>query len=91
MFETTHVPTHFGKVSMNRKVLGVDVGLVGAVALLTTEDGNSLELLRIIDTPTLCDGPGKRRSINAPKYRTISCVLRSSCPVGATKGSMDSH
>ena len=43
-------------------VIGVDIGLSGAMALLTDEG----ELLDVADMPVLRDGPAKRATINAP-------------------------
>ena len=41
-------------------VIGIDIGLSGAIAVLT-EDG---ELIAVEDLPALADGTGKRRTIN---------------------------
>ena len=41
-------------------VLGIDIGLTGAVALLD----NDGKLLAVDDMPVLADGPAKRRTIN---------------------------
>jgi crossover junction endodeoxyribonuclease RuvC len=43
-------------------ILGVDIGLAGAIAMLE-ENG---ELLEVHDMPCLVDGPRRRPSINAP-------------------------
>ena len=43
-------------------VLGIDIGVNGAIALLDLS-GN---LLEVWEMPCLADGPAKRRSINAP-------------------------
>jgi hypothetical protein len=45
-----------------RRYLGIDPGLAGALALLD-EDGT---LLDVVDMPTLAEGTGGRRAINAP-------------------------
>jgi crossover junction endodeoxyribonuclease RuvC len=50
-----------------RIILGIDLGLDGAVAELTS----SGELLAIHDMPTLHDGPAGRRSVNAILLSTI--------------------
>jgi crossover junction endodeoxyribonuclease RuvC len=47
---------------MSSLVLGIDIGVQGAIALLD-ETG---ALLEISDMPTLHDGPKGRRAINAP-------------------------
>jgi crossover junction endodeoxyribonuclease RuvC len=44
-----------------KMVIGVDIGLAGAVALLL-ENG---ELVEVHDMPVLADGTAKRRTINA--------------------------
>ena len=43
-------------------VLGVDIGSLGALSLLTTEGG----LLDSVDMPCLNDGPAGRRAVNGP-------------------------
>lgn len=48
-------------------VLGIDVGVTGAVALLDA-DGN---LINVEDMPVLCDGPASRRAINAPLFASL--------------------
>lgn len=48
-------------------VIGLDVGLNGAVAQLT-RDG---ELLDVVDMPCLSDGPSGRRAVNAPLLAEI--------------------
>ena len=47
--------------------LGIDIGVVGALALLT-DDG---ELLDIADMPVLSDGPAGRRTVNGPLLAAI--------------------
>jgi len=47
---------------MSALVLGIDPGVSGAVALLTAEGA----LIDVVDMPTLSDGTGGKRSINAP-------------------------
>jgi crossover junction endodeoxyribonuclease RuvC len=47
-------------------VIGIDVGLQGAVALLEGE-----ELVAVHDMPCLNDGPARRRSVNAPLLAEI--------------------
>jgi hypothetical protein len=49
------------------KILGVDIGLRGALALLE-ETG---ELVDVFDMPCLEDGPARRRSINAPMLASL--------------------
>jgi crossover junction endodeoxyribonuclease RuvC len=44
-------------------VLGIDIGVQGAFALLDRENG---KLLLVHDLPVLKDGPAGRRAINAP-------------------------
>jgi crossover junction endodeoxyribonuclease RuvC len=44
------------------RILGIDIGVVGAVALLDAETG---ELIQIDDMPALQDGPAGRRAVNA--------------------------
>jgi hypothetical protein len=46
---------------MSAPVLGVDLGLDGAVATLSAAG----DLLAVSDMPTLRDGPSNRRSVNA--------------------------
>jgi hypothetical protein len=48
-------------------ILGIDIGLVGALALVT-RDG---DLLEVADMPVLADGPSGRRSVNAPLLAEI--------------------
>jgi hypothetical protein len=43
-------------------VLGIDIGVTGAVALLSDQG----QLIELIEMPCLHDGPKKRRTINAP-------------------------
>jgi crossover junction endodeoxyribonuclease RuvC len=57
----------FATASSRAIVIGIDIGICGAVAIVTA-DG---VLLDIVDTPTLQDGPAKRRSINAPLFSEI--------------------
>ena len=44
-----------------RKILGIDLGLGGAIAVID-ENGT---LITVYDMPTLCDGPKAKRTINA--------------------------
>jgi crossover junction endodeoxyribonuclease RuvC len=46
---------------MTATILGIDIGVTGAVALINKEG----DLLEVNDMPTLADGPAGRRSINA--------------------------
>ena len=46
---------------MSARVLGIDIGSQGAVALLTSAG----ELLEIADMPVLCDGPKGRPNVSA--------------------------
>lgn len=50
------------------RILGIDVGLCGAIAVV---DSETLELLEVHDMPTLDDGPAGRRSVNAPLLAAI--------------------
>jgi crossover junction endodeoxyribonuclease RuvC len=43
-------------------ILGIDIGVQGALALLTPEG----DLIEVVDLPTLLDGPAGRRAVNAP-------------------------
>jgi hypothetical protein len=45
----------------SQSVLGVDVGVNGAMALLSKHN----ELIQVWDMPTLADGPAGRRNVNA--------------------------
>jgi crossover junction endodeoxyribonuclease RuvC len=47
--------------------LGIDIGVQGAIALLTAEG----ELVEVFDMPVLADGPKGRRSVNAPLLTSI--------------------
>jgi crossover junction endodeoxyribonuclease RuvC len=49
------------------KALGIDIGVQGAIALLTEEG----ELVEVFDMPVLADGPKGRRSVNAPLLASI--------------------
>jgi len=48
-------------------VLGIDIGVEGAVATLTPEG----QLINVVDMPCLNDGPAGRRAINAPLLAEI--------------------
>ena len=48
-------------------IIGVDIGVAGALALLT----DAGELVDVWDMPTLHDGPKNRRTINAPLLAEI--------------------
>jgi len=52
---------------MSARVLGIDIGIVGAVAILSRAG----ELVSILDMPVLADGPAGRRSVNAPLLAQI--------------------
>jgi crossover junction endodeoxyribonuclease RuvC len=52
---------------MSGLVLGIDIGVVGAIAVLS----HSRELVSILDMPVLADGPAGRRSVNAPLLAEI--------------------
>ncbi len=49
------------------RVLGIDIGAAGALALITA----SGDLLEIADMPILRDGPKNRRSVNGPLLSEI--------------------
>ena len=49
------------------RILAVDIGLTGAVAILDAEK----RLLDVVDMPILADGPASRRTINAPLLAEI--------------------
>jgi hypothetical protein len=44
-------------------ILGIDIGLTGAKAILDTEK----RLIDVFDMPCLGDGPASRRTINGPR------------------------
>jgi hypothetical protein len=48
-------------------ILGIDIGVTGALALLTA----SGELVAVHDMPVLHDGPAGRRNVNAPLLASI--------------------
>jgi crossover junction endodeoxyribonuclease RuvC len=48
-------------------ILGLDIGINGAVAQLTP----SGELIDVLDMPCLSDGPSGRRAVNAPLLAEI--------------------
>ena len=48
-------------------VLGIDIGVLGGVAILT----DTGELISVHEMPCLHDGPKKRRTINAPLLASI--------------------
>jgi crossover junction endodeoxyribonuclease RuvC len=52
---------------MSGLVLGVDIGVVGAIAVLS----HAGELVSVHDMPVLADGPAGRRSVNAPLLAEI--------------------
>jgi crossover junction endodeoxyribonuclease RuvC len=52
---------------MNGPILSIDIGLAGAIALLTAEG----QLLEVFDMPVLNDGPSGRRAVNAPLLAEI--------------------
>jgi len=56
---------------MSSPVLGIDIGAVGAIAVIEP-DG---DLAEIFDMPILADGPAGRRGVNAPLLAEI--ILRS--------------
>jgi hypothetical protein len=47
---------------MSRDVIGIDIGVAGALALVSRE----AELLEVVDMPILRDGSAGRASVNAP-------------------------
>lgn len=47
---------------MSANILGIDIGVAGALALLTPEG----ELVEVADMPILRDGPKGRPAVNAP-------------------------
>ena len=52
---------------MNGPILGVNIGVSGALAVLTFDGG----LVDVFDTPCLNDGSAGRRTINAPLIAEI--------------------
>jgi crossover junction endodeoxyribonuclease RuvC len=52
---------------MTGAVLGIDIGVTGALALLDA----SGELREVFDMPVLSDGPAGRRNVNAPLLSEI--------------------
>jgi hypothetical protein len=52
---------------MSGQVIGVDIGVVGAIAVLS----HASEFVSILDMPVLADCPTGRRSINAPLLAQI--------------------
>jgi len=62
-----------GETSVKR-ILGVDIGLSGALAILSEEG----ELLAIDDMPALADGTAKRRTINPI---LLASILRAHMPI----------
>ena len=54
-------------MSAGTKILGVDIGSQGALALLTIEG----DLIEIEDMPTLRDGPKNRPAVNAPLFAEL--------------------
>jgi crossover junction endodeoxyribonuclease RuvC len=44
------------------RLLGVDIGAAGAIALVDTDSA----LIEVVDMPVLQDGPAGRRAVNAP-------------------------
>jgi crossover junction endodeoxyribonuclease RuvC len=54
-----------------RKILGIDLGLGGAIAVID-ENGT---LITVYDMPTLCDGTKGKRTINAMLLFNINAML----------------
>ncbi len=52
---------------MTGSVLGIDIGVSGAIALLDA----SGELREVFDMPVLADGPAGRRNVNGPLLAEI--------------------
>jgi crossover junction endodeoxyribonuclease RuvC len=52
---------------MHRTIIAIDIGVSGAIALLTAEG----HLLEVSDMPVLNDGPSGRRAVNAPLLAEI--------------------
>lgn len=52
---------------MTSAVLGIDIGVSGAIALLDARG----ELREVFDMPVLADGPAGRRNVNAPLLAEI--------------------
>jgi crossover junction endodeoxyribonuclease RuvC len=50
-----------------KRVLGIDIGVQGALALLDADGG----LIEVADMPVLSDGPAGRRGVNAPLLAEI--------------------
>jgi crossover junction endodeoxyribonuclease RuvC len=48
-------------------ILGIDIGVSGALALLTPEG----ELVEVADMPVLADGAKGRKTVNAPLLASI--------------------
>jgi hypothetical protein len=48
-------------------VISIDIGVAGAIALLTAEG----QLIEVFDMPVLNDGPAGRRAVNAPLFAEI--------------------
>lgn len=55
------------RVATGQRILGVDLGATGAVALSSPAH----DLLDLVDVPTLDDGPAGRRRINAPLLASV--------------------
>jgi crossover junction endodeoxyribonuclease RuvC len=51
----------------DRIILGIDIGVSGAVATMTSEG----VLIDVVDMPVLNDGPSGRRTVNAPLLAAI--------------------
>ena len=49
------------------RIVGIDIGVVGAIALLDAGGG----LIEVADMPVLQDGPAGRKSVNAPLLAEI--------------------
>jgi crossover junction endodeoxyribonuclease RuvC len=60
-FLDRNYPEHISQNHISEAVLGIDIGIRGAVALIN----RSGELLAIEDMPCLNDGPAGRRNVNA--------------------------
>jgi crossover junction endodeoxyribonuclease RuvC len=70
---------------MSTIALGVDVGIVGAIAVISVEE---LGLLEIHDMPVLNDGPARRKAVNAPLLAGIvraSGASRAFCELVAAR------
>ena len=52
---------------MSERVIGIDIGVMGALALLDASGA----LIDVADMPVLRDGPAKRQAVNAPLLAVI--------------------